>query len=70
MKTTLRSRELTCPSCIVKIEKSLKTIKGVKKAEVFFNSGRIVIEHDETAVPEEFIQAVSDVGYKADLSSI
>jgi copper chaperone len=32
MKTILRSDELSCPSCISKIEKALKALPGVREA--------------------------------------
>jgi copper chaperone len=66
MKTTLRSQELSCPSCVEKIEKALKGIKGVSDARVYFNSGRIQIEHDPEQAPSEvLIKAVRAVGYDA-----
>ena len=41
MKTVLRSQELSCPSCVAKIEKALNGVEGVTSAKVFFNTGRI-----------------------------
>jgi AhpD family alkylhydroperoxidase len=32
-RTLLRSQELTCPSCVAKIEIALKVLKGVTDAE-------------------------------------
>lgn len=46
MKTTLRSQELSCPSCVAKIEKALKGVPGVVDAKVYFNTGKIEVEHD------------------------
>ncbi len=65
MKTTLRSHELTCPSCIVKIEKQLQRISGVESVDVQFQSGRIVVEHDEEqAGTDALVDAVRKVGYE------
>jgi len=65
-KTTLRSQELSCPSCVAKIEKALGAIDGVEKAQVFFNTGRIEIQHDETRAPvEDLVKAVRSAGYEA-----
>ncbi|MCC6147012.1 MAG: heavy-metal-associated domain-containing protein [Anaerolineaceae bacterium] len=71
MKTLLRSQELTCPSCVVKIEKALTALPGVQGAKVFFNTGRIEIQHnpDETA-QQELVQAVWSAGYEARISTI
>jgi copper chaperone CopZ len=55
-KTILRSDELSCPSCVPKIEKALNALPGVAKAEVRFNTGKIEVEHDP---------AVRGTGYEA-----
>jgi len=71
MKTVLRSQELTCPSCVAKIEKALTALPGVSSAKVFFNTGRIEVEHDEALAPRnDLIQAVRSVGYEARVSPV
>lgn len=66
MKTVLRSQDLSCPSCVAKIEKALKSIDGVQSAVVHFNTGRIVVEHDSEIVKNsELVQAVGSAGYEA-----
>lgn len=40
MKTLLRSQELSCPSYINKIERSLESLDGVSEAAVHFMTGR------------------------------
>ena len=45
-QTLLRSRELSCPSCVAKIETALKALNGVEDAKVYFNTGKIEIQHD------------------------
>jgi copper chaperone CopZ len=70
MKTVLRSEQLTCPSCVAKIEKALTAREGVQKATVHFTTGRIEVEHDpERASREELVKAVREVGYTARPSS-
>jgi copper chaperone len=70
MKTLLRSQELTCPSCVAKIEKALKSMQGVNGAVVFFNTGRIEVEHDPQAVSAaELVKAVKAAGYDAKVSA-
>lgn len=69
MKTIFRSQELSCPSCVAKIEKAVNALEGVKKAEVFFNSGRIEVDHDPEAVStDEIIKSIRSVGYEASVS--
>lgn len=65
-KTTLRAQDLSCPSCVAKIEKSLFSTPGVEKAEVHFNTGRIAVEHDPSkATTVDLVKAVADAGYVA-----
>lgn len=70
MKTILRSTELTCPSCITKIEKGLKAKTGVEEAKVFFNTGRIEVQHDPALIsPNDLVKAVASIGYEARVSA-
>ena len=69
-KTVLRSDELSCPSCVPKIEKALQALSGVESAKVRFNSGRIEIEHDPAkASIEELVTTIRDAGYDAQPSA-
>ena len=70
MKTLLRSSELSCPSCIAKIEKALTVLPGVESAKVHFNTGRIEVEHDPDGVAEEeLVRAVKNAGYEAHVAA-
>ncbi len=63
-KTILRSQELSCPSCISKIEKALSSVAGVEDARVHFATGRIEVSHDaESVTPETLVETVRRVGY-------
>ncbi|MDT8306190.1 MAG: heavy-metal-associated domain-containing protein [Anaerolineae bacterium] len=70
MKTLLRSRELSCPSCVAKIETALRNVPGVEDAAVHFNTGRIEVEHDPAAatVPQ-LVDAIRKAGYEAQPSA-
>lgn len=70
-KTTLRSNEFSCPSCVEKIETRLKGMEGVESAEVKFASGRIIISHDpkQVSIPQ-LVDAVAKVGFTAKPSAI
>lgn len=70
MKTILRSKELTCPSCIAKIEKALTAVEGVEDAKVFFNTGRIEVQHDSQKVGgADLEKAIRAIGYEAKVSA-
>jgi copper chaperone len=65
-KTLLRSQELSCPSCVAKIEKALKSVPGVQTARVHFNTGRIEVEHDPVQAREDrLVDAVRSAGYES-----
>ncbi|TVR53280.1 MAG: heavy-metal-associated domain-containing protein [Spirochaetaceae bacterium] len=66
MKTIFRTQDLSCPSCIAKIETGLTRLPGVKTAEVRFNSGRIIVEHDDTVTTiTELQKTIRELGYEA-----
>ncbi|HMM42250.1 MAG TPA: cation transporter [Thermomicrobiales bacterium] len=70
-KTILRSDNLTCPSCVPKIEKALTARPGVANAKVKFATGKIEVEHDPTQTSgDELVKAVESVGYKARVSPV
>lgn len=65
-ETVLRSDEFTCPSCVNKIEKKLSAVAGVEDAKVHFNTGRIVVSHDQSeATVDDLVRAVRSAGYTA-----
>lgn len=69
-KTLLRSQELTCPSCVAKIETALKVLNGVSDAKVYFNTGKIEVRHDPQVAPvEDLVKAVKSIGYEARVSA-
>jgi copper chaperone len=66
VRTVLRSDELTCPSCIQKIEHRLGRVPGVAHSRVHFATGRIEVDHDPKVVtPAELAAAISKLGYRA-----
>jgi copper chaperone CopZ len=65
MKTVLRSPDLTCPSCVDKIEQALRTA-GVETARVHFTTGRIEVWHDPERVSVgDLVRVVRSTGYEA-----
>lgn len=66
IQTKLRSDELSCPSCVPKIEKALLALPGVEKAEVKFASGRIEVEHDPALSDvDALVKSIAKTGYAA-----
>lgn len=70
MQTTLRSQDLSCPSCVSAIETTLRDSAGVQDATVHFNTGRIEIEYDAAETTEDdLVQLVEQAGYEAEVSA-
>ena len=69
MKTTLRSNELSCPSCVSTIETDLNNREGIESAKVHFTTGRIEVEHNPDRITQEdLVQIVKKNGYEAQVS--
>ncbi|MFB6285426.1 MAG: heavy-metal-associated domain-containing protein [Candidatus Bipolaricaulia bacterium] len=70
MTTTLRSDDLSCPSCVANIESALTALDGVDDATVHFNTGRIEVQHDAERVSQETLrETIQSVGYDAQVSA-
>ncbi|MCI2395030.1 heavy metal-associated domain-containing protein [Aliiroseovarius sediminis] len=66
IRTKLRSDELSCPSCVPKIESALMALPGVAKAEVKFGSGRIEVDHDPALSDvAALVSTIAKTGYTA-----
>lgn len=62
---TYQLEAVHCPSCIAKIEGMLKKTKGVEKSEVLFNSSRVHVSFDESALSSEEIKTkIAGLGYQ------
>lgn len=65
MKTIkFQLEELTCPSCINKIESVLNRENGVQSAKVLFNSSKVKVEYKEGKIdPEKIASLIEKMGY-------
>ena len=62
---TYQLETVSCPSCIAKIQGMLKKTGGISSSEVLFNSSRVKVIFDESAVTSEEIRAkIEKLGYK------
>ncbi len=57
---------LDCGDCANKLEKHLSTLAGVHTANVNFAAGKLTVEH--TTTDSVIMQAVAQVGYKAEIN--
>jgi copper chaperone CopZ len=64
MKKTYQLDTLTCPSCVVKIETTLKRMEGIGSAEVMFNSSRVKVDFDDAVLaPSKIKSTITNLGY-------
>lgn len=57
---------MMCAHCQMRVEKAVKSVKGVKVAEANFESGSLIVKADENKI-DDIIKAVSDEGYTIEL---
>lgn len=65
-KATLQLETLTCPSCMQKIDKTVRTLDGIDKASVnvMFNSSKLKVTFDDSVTSvEKIIDAISNLGF-------
>jgi len=63
-KITMKLDDLTCPSCMTKIEGALSKKTGVTNVKVLFNASKVKAEFDDSAVSaEDLANVVTDLGY-------
>lgn len=63
MKTNLRTDDLTCPSCIKKIEAGVGKTSGVSGVNVKFNLNKVTVEHNDTVTGESLKNTIEKLGY-------
>ncbi|WP_261810553.1 heavy-metal-associated domain-containing protein [Levilactobacillus humaensis] len=70
-KVTMKLDDLTCPSCMTKIEGALSKKDGVKNVKVLFNASKIKAEFDDaTVTAESLADTVTDLGYTVKSSKV
>lgn len=65
-KLNMQLETLTCPSCLEKIEKGMKSLEGIDKdsVKVLFNSSKVKLNFDDTILDSKDIEnKISSLGY-------
>ena len=74
MKTaTIQLDTLTCPSCVLKIEKATKSMAGVdnESVKVMFNSSKVKFDFDDAKTSIKDVEnAISALGYDVKKSQV
>jgi len=64
-KAILQLGELTCPSCMTKIQKAVENQDGVSNVKVLFNAGKVRADFDESKTSaDSLVQVITDLGYE------
>lgn len=66
-KAEIRLETLTCPSCLMKINKAVRTMNGVDKktVDVLFNSSRVKFDFDDQVLNiKDVEEKIEQTGYK------
>lgn len=70
---SIQLKDLTCPSCVMKIEGALKSLDGVDKdsVKVLFNASKAKVTFDENELDIEKIEsAIQKLGFDIVKSSV
>ena len=60
----MQLEQLTCPTCVKKIETVLEKTEGVETSTVLFNSCKVKISYNEEEVTsKELSRKIMDLGY-------
>lgn len=72
-KATIQLEALTCPSCLQKIDKAVKSVDGVdiESVNVMFNSSKVKLDFDNKKVSIDKIEnAITSLGYEVKKSQV
>lgn len=70
-KVIMKLDDLSCPSCMAKIEGALSGTKGVTSAKVLFNASKAKVEFDENQVnADSLVAKVEALGYVVESSKV
>ncbi len=63
-KSVFTLEPLTCPSCVKRIEKSVKSIQGVEDVHVLFHSSRVRVHFDDSFTTSDAIkETIEKLGF-------
>ena len=64
-KAILQLGELTCPSCMTKIQKAVANQASVSDVKVMFNAGKVRADFDESQVSaDDLAKVITELGYE------
>jgi len=64
-QTTFEVSNLSCGSCLSRIDETLKSYTGYSKLGADLRQGIVVVEHESSLKEQTIAKAISDIGYPA-----
>lgn len=63
-KAVMQLEQLTCPTCVKKIETVLTKTQGIGNVSVLFNASKVKVDYNEEEVTmKEVSRKIMDLGY-------
>lgn len=64
MKAIIQLDELSCPSCLQKIESGVKKLAGIENVKVLFNASKVKVEYNESINENMITDQITNLGYE------
>jgi mercuric ion binding protein len=65
--TEIKVTGMTCQACAISVQKSLESVKGVKRADVSSDKGLATVVYDDVQTNEQQLRdAIDKTGFKAE----
>ncbi len=55
---------MTCGACVRRVQRALEATEGVRHVAIDLPSGRVAIDHEDTATRADFVGAIEKSGYQ------
>ena len=68
-QTTLEVSNLSCGSCLSRIDDALRDHTGYSKLDADLRQGIVIVEHETSLEEQTIAKAISDIGYPAKVVS-
>lgn len=64
-KLNIQLAQVSCPSCVKKIENRLSKEEGLDNVSVLFNSSKVKAEYDPEKInPDKVVEIIEQLGYE------
>lgn len=64
MKAVIQLDELSCPSCLQKIETGVNQLTGIENVKVLFNASKVKVEYNDEINENTIADQITNLGYE------